>query len=141
MRSVLLSAERAGLRWWFFLCTRDVLSGPRWRCVPLLLTPLIPPVHTFTSLIIQSSVLLRAPTCMLAEDIRADFREGMQIFKNVAPLSPLAQRALVILLKVEQAVEGTCAAAPHALTGPASVPTGGTGDVRIVIGSEAAEAA
>jgi hypothetical protein len=27
MRSVLLSAERAGLRWWFFLCTRDFLSG------------------------------------------------------------------------------------------------------------------
>jgi hypothetical protein len=79
---------------------------------------------------------------MLAEDIRADFREGMQIFKDVAPLSPLAQRALVILLKVEQAVEGSGAAAPQPSTSTVSVPTAGGADLpRIVIGSEAAEAA
>ena len=66
----------------------------------------------------------------------------MQIFRDVAPLSPLAQRALVILLKVEQAVEGSGAAAPHPPTSMVLVPTAGGGDVpRIVIGSEAAEAA
>ena len=66
----------------------------------------------------------------------------MQIFKDVAPLSPLAQRALVILLKVEQAVEGSGAAAPHPPTSTVSVPTAGGADLpRIVIGSEAAEAA
>ncbi|GAA5981002.1 hypothetical protein JCM10908_003948 [Rhodotorula pacifica] len=114
MRSVLVSAQRAGVRWWFFL------------------------FHTFTSLIIQSSVLLRAPACMLAEDIRADFREGMQIFKDVAPLSPLAQRALVILLKVEQVVEGGGTSVLAPASGVDARVTNGYGEVpRIVVNTDA----
>ncbi|POY70520.1 hypothetical protein BMF94_6434 [Rhodotorula taiwanensis] len=89
MRSILVSAQRAGLRWWFFL------------------------FHTFTSSIIQASVLLRAPSCMLADDIRVDFAQSLQIFREVAPVSALAQRALGILNKVEQALNGETSSIPQ----------------------------
>lgn len=62
-------------------------------------------VHTFTSAVIQSSVLLRAPYCMLNEDIRADFAQALQVFSDIEPYSALAGRALPILRKLKEALE------------------------------------
>ncbi|KAJ8295659.1 putative transcriptional regulatory protein C1F7.11c [Rhodotorula toruloides] len=81
MRSVLEKAPRAAVTWWFYA------------------------FHTFTSAVIQSSVLLRAPYCMLNEDIRADFAQALQVFNDIEPYSALAGRALPILRKLKEALE------------------------------------
>ncbi|KAM0789787.1 hypothetical protein ACM66B_006639 [Microbotryomycetes sp. NB124-2] len=80
MKSILLSAPQIGYRWWFFL------------------------FHTFTSAVIQSSVLLRAPTCMLADDIRDDFLQAFSVFAEVAPSSALGRRGYEILLKLRSSI-------------------------------------
>lgn len=80
MRSLLIECPKAAYRWWFFL------------------------FHTFTAAIIQASVLLRAPKCMLADDVRTDFDMAYSIFVEVAPQSPVARRALPILSRLRQAI-------------------------------------
>ena len=61
-------------------------------------------VHAFTAAVIQASVLLRAPTSMLAADVRHDFDLAYAIFCEVAPGSVVARRALPILTRLRQAV-------------------------------------
>jgi hypothetical protein len=62
-------------------------------------------VHTFTSAVIQSSVILRAPNCMLANDIRSDFELAYAIFVEVAPCSAVAKRALPILARLRSSIQ------------------------------------
>ncbi|GAA5838680.1 hypothetical protein JCM11251_003261 [Rhodosporidiobolus azoricus] len=80
MKSILISSPQAGFHWWFFL------------------------FHTFTSAVIQSSVLLRAPNCMLADDIRNDFNQAFSVFAEVAPFSDLGRRGYAILHKLRSSI-------------------------------------
>lgn len=58
--------------------------------------------YSFTSAVIQSSVLLRAGDCMLSSEIKEDFEQAYAIFVEVAPASSLGKRALPLLTKLRQ---------------------------------------
>lgn len=64
-------------------------------------------VHTFTSAVIQASVILHAPECMLAAETRDDFEASYKVVKQMVATSSLAARALPILAKLRQSIRST----------------------------------
>lgn len=71
-------------------------------------------VHTFTSAVIQASVILHAPEFLLAQEIKQDLEASFAVLKGMTPSSLLAQQPLPILDKLRHSL--FAAASPASLT-------------------------
>lgn len=59
-------------------------------------------VHAYTAAVIQYMVLRRVPTCMIADDVRADFQASYETIAQMAPNSAVARRALPMLNRLRE---------------------------------------
>lgn len=64
-------------------------------------------VHAYTAAVIQYMVLRRVPTCMIADDVRADFQASYETIEQMAPNSAVARRALPMLNRLRDRLSST----------------------------------
>ncbi|KAL7418264.1 hypothetical protein Q5752_006720 [Cryptotrichosporon argae] len=77
MASILRQNTEAAYGWWFFI------------------------FHVYTAAIIQATILLRVPGCMMADEVRADFFQSFDIVAQMASASAVARRALPMLTRLK----------------------------------------
>jgi hypothetical protein len=61
-------------------------------------------VHAYTAAIIQSTVLLRVPQCMMADEVRADFEKSYETIASMAGRSAVARRAMPLLTRLRDKI-------------------------------------
>jgi hypothetical protein len=61
-------------------------------------------VHAYTAAVIQSTVLLRVPQCMMADEVRADFEKSYETIASMTGRSAVARRAMPLLTRLRDKV-------------------------------------
>ncbi|RSH89110.1 hypothetical protein EHS25_002776 [Saitozyma podzolica] len=61
-------------------------------------------VHAYTAAVIQSTVLLRVPQCMMADEVRADFEKSYETIAGMTGRSAVARRAMPLLTRLRDKV-------------------------------------
>jgi len=62
--------------------------------------------NTYTAAIVQASALLKYPTSIMAEEIKADFDESFRVISEMEPKSRVASRALPMLRRLKARLSG-----------------------------------